>query len=324
MKKLEIKEKFYFIGLYFYKAGYDIDETKLKEIFKSGFDPNYKKKLRESIYRNESPPTIDTLEKLKNEFELIARFIRKREYREGDEQEEGNDQEEKRNVLLSDSGRNLFEYDDKSLLNFLEPPYGRAGTKTIQAFWRWHNKNAGDFVNEILNLLDVGKTIILDLSNADTEVIRYFSTDLSEAIYQHQVEKFTNNSLIRDDGINHYIQLYFEEAHHLFPAKEVKEDIYTQIAKEGAKCNIGMVYSTQSVTSIHSDLLNQTENFFILHLSSQNEVQALSKINFAFDKFQNDILQSKTQGYARILTRSHKFVISVQAKKFKPIQTETG
>ena len=172
-------------------------------------------------------------------------------------------------------------------------------------------------------MLDGGKTIILDLSNSDTEVRRYFSTDLSETIYHHQVEKFTSNSLIRDDdGINHYIQLYFEEAHHLFPAKEVKEDIYTQIAKEGAKCNIGMVYSTQSVTSIHADLLNQTENFFILHLSSQYEVQALSKINFAFDKFQNDILQSKTPGYARILTRSHKFVVPIQANKFKPIQKE--
>jgi hypothetical protein len=64
--------------------------------------------------------------------------------------------------------------------------------------------------------------------------------------------------------------------------------------------------------------MNQTENFFILHLSSQNEVQALSKINFAFDKFQSDILQSKTPGYVRLLTRSHKFVIPVQAKKFKP------
>ena len=83
-----------------------------------------------------------------------------------------------------------------------------------------------------------------------------------------------------------------------------------------------MVYSSQSVTSIHSDLLNQTENFFILHLSSQYEVQALSKINFAFDDFQREILQSKTQGYVRMLTRSHRFVVPVQTKKFKPIQKE--
>ena len=300
-----------------YKAGYDIDETKLEEIFPRGFDPGYPDKLRKAIH-GDDPPEITSLANLLREYELISIFLRKRERRRG-----GGDEQE--DDVLSKSGRPLFETDERSLLEFLEPPYGRSGTRTIQEFRRYHAKNAGDFVKEILNLLDGGKTIILDLSNSDTEVRSYFSTDLSETIYQHQVEKFTSNSLIRDDdGINHYIQLYFEEAHHLFPAKEVKEDIYTQIAKEGAKCNIGMVYSTQSVTSIHADLLNQTENFFILHLSSQYEVQALSKINFAFDKFQNDILQSKTPGYARILTQSHKFVVPVQANKFKPIQKEAS
>jgi hypothetical protein len=299
-----------------HKAGYDVNATKLAERFPSGLDPKYKDKLRKDIHGN-APAPINSLDDLLKEYEAISKFLRKKERRgEGDEQED---------EVLSDSGRPLFDTDDKALLEFLEPRYGRSGTRTIQEFRRYHAKNAGDFIKEILDLLDVGKTIILDLSNSDTEVRRYFSTDLSEAIYHHQVEKFTSNSLIRDDdGINHYIQLYFEEAHNLFPAKEVKEDIYTQIAKEGAKCNIGMVYSTQSVTSIHADLLNQTENFFILHLSSQYEVQALSKINFAFDKFQNDILQSKTPGYARILTRSHKFVVPVQAKKFKPIQKEAN
>jgi DNA helicase HerA-like ATPase len=137
--------------------------------------------------------------------------------------------------------------------------------------------------------------------------------ELSEEIFKHQVDKFANNKL----G-NHYVQLYFEEAHNLFPAKEEGQDIYQRIAKEGAKYHIGMVYSTQSVTSINKDLLNQTENFFVAHLSSQDEVNALGKVNVAYETIKDDIPRAKTVGYIRLLTRSHRFIISAQANKFRP------
>ena len=86
----------------------------------------------------------------------------------------------------------------------------------------------------------------------------------------------------------------------------------------GAKYHIGMVYSTQSPTTINRDLLAQTENFFIAHISSQDEVNALANVNIAFDSLKEDILKAKTVGYIRMLTRSHRFVVSVQANKFIP------
>jgi len=101
-------------------------------------------------------------------------------------------------------------------------------------------------------------------------------------------------------------------------------DIYRRIAKEGAKYHIGMVYSTQSVTTINKDLLAQTENFFIAHLSSQDEVNALAKVNVAYESLKDDILQAKTVGYIRMLTRSHRFVVSVQARKFTPPDKTQG
>jgi len=77
-----------------------------------------------------------------------------------------------------------------------------------------------------------------------------------------------------------------------------------------------MVYSTQSPSTINGDLLAQTENFFILHMSSLDEVKILARLNVAFENIQGDILHSKTPGYVRMLTRSHRFVIPVQANKF--------
>jgi len=64
--------------------------------------------------------------------------------------------------------------------------------------------------------------------------------------------------------------------------------------------------------------LAQTENFFVAHLASQDDVNMLAKVNIAYESLKNDILQAKTVGYIRMLTRSHRFVVSVQAKKFTP------
>lgn len=277
------------------KAGYDVDEAKLLEKLK--FNPSYKSELRAAVYGDKTPPTISSLNALISEFENIIDFIRKKK---SDEDQ----------ILQSSSGNPLFEADDRALLDFLKPSAG-AGPAMIQRFRIYHDKNAGNFTKEIIELLDKGKTVILDLGNANPEVMGYFSYELTNAIFNNQVDKFTNNAL----G-DHFVQLYFEEAHNLFPAKEDRDDIYRRTAKEGAKYHIGMVYSTQSVTSISRDLLGQTENFFIGHLSSQDEVNALAKVNISYESLKDDILLAKTVGYVRMLTRSHRFVIPVQARKF--------
>jgi len=178
----------------------------------------------------------------------------------------------------------------------------------------YHDPDAGHFINEIIGYLDSGETVILDLGNANPVVMAYFSNELSSAVFRNQVSKFTNDAL----G-NHFIQLYFEEAHNLFPVRsEDVTGIYNRFAKEGAKYHIGMVYLTQSPTTISKDLLAQTENFFIAHVSSQDEVNSLARLNTAYESIKDDILRAKTVGYIRMLTSSHRFVVPVQVNKFVP------
>lgn len=284
------------------KGGYDVDEAVLSK--KLRLDPGYNANLRSAVYAGNTSPTINSLNALVSEFERIADFIRNKP---------DNDP-----ILQSSNGWPLFERDERAILEFLKPSIG-AGPAMIQRFRIYHDRNAGDFAIEIIQLVDQGQTVILDLGNANPEVMEYFSYELSSAIFNHQVDKFTDNAL----G-NHFVQLYFEEAHNLFPARDEGIDIYRRIAKEGAKYHIGMVYSTQSVTTINKDLLAQTENFFIAHLSSQDEVNALAKVNVAYESLRQDILQAKTVGYIRMLTRSHRFVVSVQARKFTPPDKAKG
>ena len=178
----------------------------------------------------------------------------------------------------------------------------------------YHSPNADDFVKNISESLNNGKTVILDLGNATDTIRKYFSDLLSKEVFNMQEKKFVENKL--GDS---YIQLYFEEAHNLFPP-QTKDltDVYSRFAKEGAKFHIGMIYSTQSPSTISKELLVQTENFFIGHLSSIEEASALSKLQIAYSGIETDILKSRTPGFMRMLTMSNRFVIPVQTELYNP------
>lgn len=296
-----------------HKAGFDADPGRLRKlginISGAGFlDPKFNKELREAAYgnaRDTTPPTApNSLDTLVNELSVLADFRRAN----------STDQ-----ILVSKSGKAMFDPDDIALLDFLSPGPGRAGPTMIRPYRDYHSPDAGAFIDDILKLLDDGKTVILDLGNATDQIRRYFSDMLSRAVFGHQEQKFVSNNLN-----NHFVQLYFEEAHNLFPpdGKDLT-GVYARFAKEGAKFHIGMVYSTQSPSTINKELLAQTENFFVGHLSSQDETKALSRVQVAYVGAEQDILRAKTPGYMRMLTMSHRFVVPVQAHRFEAVSKST-
>ena len=79
-----------------------------------------------------------------------------------------------------------------------------------------------------------------------------------------------------------------------------------------------MTYSTQSPSTIYGELLTQTENFFVGHLSSAIETAALAKLQRAFAGVEEEIMRSRTPGYMRMLTQSHRFVIPVRPGSSRP------
>lgn len=290
------------------KAGFQADETRLRAKGLTSrntkhFDPHFKSELRTAAYqgvRNTPPPgEPQSLDALVSELEVIAQFRR----------DNPNDPS-----LQSSGGKAMFDADDAALLEFLSPASG-SGPTILRGYMAYHAPDAGDFIADILALLDTGKTVILDLGNATDQIRRYFADMLSKAVFAHQEQKFVGNNLA-----GHFVQLYFEEAHNLFPP-ESKDltGVYARFAKEGAKFHIGMVYSTQSPSTINSELLAQTENFFVGHLSSQDETRSLSRVQIAFAGIEEDILRAKTPGYMRMLTMSHRFVIPVQAHRFEAV-----
>jgi len=291
------------------KAGFPADETRLRGLglraaARGGardFSPEFSSNLRDAAYQGAgvtpTPPAPNTLSTLRREMEAIAEFSRNNP---------GSP------LLQTSSGNDLLDSHDLAMLNFIKPAVG-GGPVMLRPFITYHDPLASDIVSNILQQIDEGKTVILDLGNANDRIRRYFSDLLSNAIFSHQEEKFTSNNLE-----DFYVQLYFEEAHNLFPrdAKELT-DVYSRFAKEGAKFHVGIVYSTQSPSTISQELLAQTENFFVAHLSSQDEAKSLARVQVAYEGLQDEINRTRTPGYMRMLTFSHRFVIPMQAFKFE-------
>lgn len=287
-------------------AGFQANESALRSIkemnsnYIKPLDPHFNKEVMGLLYGDDEAPEGNTLEGMCELYKKAADYIKEN----GD--------------LLTDKGKkSYFDVDEKAMLGFLVPKSG-SGPIILAPYRAYHSPNAKDFVSDIIKLLENGKTVILDLGNAQDNIRKYFSDLLSSNVFAAQEKKFVNNAL----G-NSYIELYFEEAHNLFPpTTKDNHDVYSRFAKEGAKFHIGMVYSTQSPSTISQELLVQTENFFVGHLASKSETNALTKTQIAFDGVEEDILRAKTPGYMRMLTMSNRFVIPVQANLYRPERGE--
>lgn len=285
-------------------CGFDPDPERLVNIMRGmgvmqPFNPGFSQIMRMAAYQairsSAPPPQPSRFSEMVNEMNVIARFSK----------------DYQNDPSLIKDGVFMFDGDEEIMINFLLPPAG-TGPYVLRPCLQYHSPTADDFVADVLNRLGEGETVIVDLGSANEQIIRYFARSLSEAVFRDQERKFVSNQL---NG--KYVQIYFEEAHMIFPPNSGNViDVYSRFAKEGAKFNIGIVYSTQSPSTVNRDLLAQTENFFIGHLSSVRETTALGEVQYAFKNVEERILKQRTPGLLHLLTYSHRYVIPVQANRY--------
>lgn len=173
------------------------------------------------------------------------------------------------------------------------------------------NRRQGDVIKEIIQHLLNGKIVILDLSAGPIEV----RTVLSERIAR---QIFEDSFRVQNSGKTpQNMVIYVEEAHNLIGKKEPLTSTWPRIAKEGAKAKIAFVFATQEPSSIHPNILANTENWFVTHLNNDDELKALGKF-YDFEDFSASLKTAQDVGFARIKTLSSPFVVPTQIDRFTP------
>jgi DNA helicase HerA-like ATPase len=186
------------------------------------------------------------------------------------------------------------------------------GPSAIGAARDYHGPHGSkEIAAEIYSLLAQGRIVILDLSVGNPSIREELSRKLVREIFQKSSKTFNLG------GIPPKIVIYVEEAHNLIGKKAELTEIWPRIAKEGAKYGIALVYATQEPSSIHPNILANTENFFVTHLNNDSEIRTLSGF-YDFADFAAGLKRSQDVGFARIKTLSASFVTPTQILKFEP------
>lgn len=226
-------------------------------------------------------------------------------------------------------------WNDDTLNGLLSLIRYRGGVSRIRELRDRHSSSVEfDYSTEIVDELENGKLVIVDQSIGSPIEIEHTSERIMWEIFNRQKQVFidpprdeiTGKLILDEDGAilpPKDIIVYVEEAHNLIPAHDPKLDsIWARVAKEGSKFHIGLVYSTQEPSSILSNILKNTDNWFVAHLNNQDETSQLEKY-YDFEMFVDQILKVPDTGFLRMRCLSNPYIVPVQINKFEAIKPES-
>lgn len=206
---------------------------------------------------------------------------------------------------MLESYLNILARKNSSDMNF-------GGYRAVAKYVPYHStRRTSDVTNEVIAHLDAGKIVILDLSAGPVEIRTVLSERIARQIFERQM------STMHEGFVPKNIVLFVEEAHNIIGKKAELTATWPRIAKEGAKARIAFVYATQEPSSVHPNILANTENWFVTHLNNDDELKTLGKF-YDFSDFIGSLKAAQDVGFARIKTLSAPFVIPTQIKRFSP------
>ena len=221
-----------------------------------------------------------------------------------------------RDELKSSSGNNWLDDDCVAMLNLIACKNSKDsyinGYKILVHAKPYHSaQRTTDVSIEIYQHLENGKIVILDLSVGNATLRDKLSKRIASYLFNTSMNRFTEGRIPPN------IVIYVEEAHNLIGKGMDLTDTWPRMAKEGAKYRIALVYANQEVSSVHPNILANTENWFVSHLNSEREIRELARF-YDFDDFSQSLLRSQDVGFTRVKTLSSPFVIPIQIDKFDP------
>ncbi len=298
LKRWEVKVALYKTLLY--KAGYKFNGT-----FNVEFEAN--QKIREAVHATlKADVNSQNILDPKDGFDFVTSekwFLAARNAN-------------KETPLKSSSSSAWLDSECVAMLNLLAMKNSNdafiKGYRTVAIARDYHSpQRSGEVCNEIYNSLIDGKIVILDLSVGNALLRERISKKIASHVFNSSMEVFTEGKT----PLN--IVIYIEEAHNLIGKGMDLTETWPRLAKEGAKYKIALVYATQEVSSVHKNILANTENWFVSHLNSDIEIRELAHF-YDFSDFSKSLLRSQDVGFTRVKTLSSPYVVPVQIDKFDP------
>jgi hypothetical protein len=179
---------------------------------------------------------------------------------------------------------------------------------------RYHTGENYNFIDRIIEGFNAGRTVILDLGSVDIQTALSLSELVASRLWADRNRRFTSVDVVLPHGL-----VVVEEAHNLLSNEQVKHNaIFVRVAKEGRKFNLGLIYVTQRPSSISMEILSQTENFFVMHVSSLDDIKALKNAKIAFEGAVSDVLLTEpVVGLAKVYSEPFQpFVLETQVDEF--------
>lgn len=161
-------------------------------------------------------------------------------------------------------------------------------------------------------LLDKRKIVVLDMPSMG-DLAEFIANRLASELFEKALE-------LSNQGQKASFVLLVEEAHRYLADKT---NAFYKLAKEGRKFGIGMIYSTQSPRDVPDEILSQTENFLVKHVSSAEDTKCLVKAKSPFDSVKDFLLFEPAVGFTYFYSdRAQPFPVSLKVRLFSKVVAE--
>ena len=173
-------------------------------------------------------------------------------------------------------------------------------------------------VEDVLENLKQGKTVIIDLSLKDNMDANIISTIFVRKLFDNNKMNFTSSK--PENIINTVI--FVEEAQNVLSEEFVKSNAnpFVRVAKEGRKFGLGLVAITQRPSAISEEIRTQAENFFAFHMGNSDDIKALVKSNVNYDGVIAKFIQCETiAGNLYMVSSDQAFALPVRVNEFEKL-----
>jgi len=180
--------------------------------------------------------------------------------------------------------RDEYAADEQQIAKFLrykprkdDVSLGAIKNNLLPPIRRLHRSGA-TLGKNLIEELKKNRVVIVDVSLLGGEDGLAISGMLLRRIFQHNVRHLT-------DAVAQTVRCLtvLEEAQTMLGERVLDDrDVFVRWVKEGRKYGLGCILVTQQPSSISTQIISQGDNFFVLHLLNETDLQTLKKHNAYF------------------------------------------